>query len=441
MSITYRRPASPSQTIAQLSIGIVSILLFSRPAASHPDSRACDELPRDAFRGARHLHGGPHKPHRHRGHHHHRQEPPPPPPMNPGIPGIDSLANFDVSFTAPGFAADGSSQSSWTMNLVGGPPELGGTTVVNAPVVPVSIDLLDVDGTVRVSNGALLHSDVTPFVQPTLQSPLFQTATYSSSSVPTQFIDAIQRAQFFNNAPADWHTWLAPVVRPARTLAIPFGSYRFALKPDGTCCSFIAVDSQVFESLFFPTDPADVTTPVGAAENAGDITPRDLGIFLLPDTFLTVNGRCCILGFHTYDAEVGDASNGNQENRYVVAVSTWISPGLLSGVEDISALSHELSEAVNDPFVGTDSVHNITPFWQEPSGACQNKNEIADVVEDLPNAVFPLAMPDATYHMQNTALLSWFQPGQPSSAIDAAFSYPDETLLTAPTPLLSPVCQ
>lgn len=162
---------------------------------------------------------------------------------------------------------------------------------------------------------------------------------------------------------------------------------------------------------------------------------------MLPDTFLTVNGGCCILGFHTYDAEAGDPSNSNQEKRYVVAVATWISPGLLSGVEDISALSHELAEAINDPFVGTDSVHNITPFWQEPSGTCQNKNEIADVVEDLPNAVFPLAMPDATYHMQNTALLSWFRPGQPSSAIDAAFSYPDETLLTAPTPLLSPVCQ
>jgi hypothetical protein len=71
----------------------------------------------------------------------------------------------------------------------------------------------------------------------------------------------------------------------------------------------------------------------------------------------------------------------------------------------------------------------------------QNKNEIADVVEDLPNAVFPQAMPDMVYHLQNMALLPWFQPGQPSTAIDAAFSYPDETLLTGPAPLLSPLCQ
>ncbi len=329
------------------------------------------------------------------------------------------------------------------MNMVGNPPERGGTTTIRVPIVPVSVDLLDLDGSLRLSNGTPLHSDVTPFVEPTLQSPLFQDAGYSSSQQPTQYSDAIQRAQFFNAAPTSWHTLLAPVVRPTRTIAIPFGYYRFALNPDGTCCAFVSVDSRMFESLLFPTDAADVTTPIGAAENAGDITPADLAMFLLPNTFLYVNtpSSCCILGFHSYDIELGDAENGNRERRFVVAIATWISPGRLSGVEDVSALSHELLEAVNDPFIGTDGVHNLTPWWQEPSGSCQNKNEIGDVVEDIAGAVFPMVMPEMTYHLQNMALLPWFRPGQPSNAIDAAFSYPDETLLTEPAPLLPPLCQ
>lgn len=240
-----------------------------------------------------------------------------------------------------------------------------------------------------------------------------------------------------------WHTSLAPVVRPTRTIAVPFGAYRFALNPDGTCCAFVSVDAQVFETLLFPPDPTDVTTPIGAAENAGDITTRDLSVFLLPNTVLYSGSpsNCCGLGFHTYDFEPGDDANGNRERRFVVAIASWISPGVLSGPEDVSALAHELVEAVNDPFVGTDGVHNLTPWWQEPLGRCQNKNELCDAVEELPGAVFPFAMPEMIYHLQNAALLSWFQPGQASTAIDGAFSYPDETLLTAPTPPLPPLCQ
>jgi hypothetical protein len=164
---------------------------------------------------------------------------------------------------------------------------------------------------------------------------------------------------------------------------------------------------------------------------------------LLPNTFLYVGRQtnCCILGFHTYDFEAADVGSGNHERRFVIAVASWISPGLLNGVEDVSALSHELAEAINDPFVGTDGVHNLTPWWREPSGNCQNKNEVGDVIQGLPNAVFPMVMPNMTYHLQNQALLPWFRPGQLSDAIGGAYSYPDATLLTSPTPLLQPLCQ
>jgi len=55
----------------------------------------------------------------------------------------------------------------------------------------------------------------------------------------------------------------------------------------------------------FPATETDTSTPIGAAENAGDIRTRDLSTFLFPNAFL-FNGNpnnCCVIGFHTYDLE------------------------------------------------------------------------------------------------------------------------------------------
>jgi hypothetical protein len=82
--------------------------------------------------------------------------------------------------------------------MAGNRPEAGGTTVFDSPVVPVSLDLLDYDGAVRVVNGQKLHYSVLPFVSAVMNSPVFKTAEYSSSDVPTQFSDSVQRAEFYN---------------------------------------------------------------------------------------------------------------------------------------------------------------------------------------------------------------------------------------------------
>src|ERR1700746_2825079 len=78
--------------------------------------------------------------------------------------------------------------------------------------------------------------------------------------------------------------------------------------------------------------------------------------------------QCCVLGFHSYDFEPGVPSNGNLERRYVLNYSSWISPGLFGGgFQDVTALSHELSETFNDPFVASDGIHNVTPWWLSPN--------------------------------------------------------------------------
>jgi hypothetical protein len=278
-----------------------------------------------------------------------------------------------------------------------------------------------------------------------LNSPVFQNFDYTSSDVPTQFIDAVQRASFYGVMQQDWHTLLRPSVKTERTIAVPRGSYRFSLKKDGTCCAFVLIDINTFANLLFPPTAADKHTPVGAAEHSGEITTRDIATFLFPNTFLYGNGdpnQCCVLGFHTYDFEPGDEHNGFRQKRYVLTFASWISPGMFSPeFQDVTALSHELAESINDPFVGSDGVHGVTPWWYSLNGHCQDDLEVADAIEGLTEAAYPITMHGRTYHPQNEALLPWFEFQSPSTGIAGAYSYPNETLLTTLSPPMIANCQ
>ena len=124
------------------------------------------------------------------------------------------------------------------------------------------------------------------------------------------------------------------------------------------------------------------------------------------------------------------------------ATSSWISPGLFgAGFQDVTAHSHEIAETYNDPFVASDGIHNITPWWLAPNGLCQNNLETGDVIEGLPNATFPVTVNGFTYHPQNEALLQWFEFESPSSAIGGAYSYPNMSVLTSLSPIQRANCQ
>jgi hypothetical protein len=367
-----------------------------------------------------------------------------------GVPGIDSLVNFTGSYHAQGVDFNGNPVSLWTYAMVGHSPRSKEGVELRAPVIPVSVDLRDAKGKARLINGHRLYSNGKQYVRPTLQSPIFQKYGYSSSSEPTQYTDAIQRAEFWgSNLHDDWHTMLEPEVGETQTMQLsqdpacgttnPDGSpghcnYGFKLNADGTCCAYILVDINVFGNALFPTTtPVTADTPVGAAEINGDITTRDISTFLFPNTYLYFGdaSQCCVLGYHTFDFEPGDASNNNLPRFYVLNYSSWISPGLFgAGFTDITAVSHELSETFNDPFVVFDNVTNLTPWWLSPNGNCQDDLEVGDVVEGLPNSTFPITMHGFTYHPQNEALLSWFEFQSPSKAIGGAYSYPDPSVIT-----------
>jgi hypothetical protein len=365
-----------------------------------------------------------------------------------GVPGIDSLANWVGQFTYAGFDGNGNPQSVWPYAMIGTAPETGQTTSLRAPVVPVVLELLAADGSVAITFGPDRK-----IVNAALQSPEFVPFVYTNGI--GQFNDQMMRAEFANRIhgggeEGGWHTILRPRLRTARTIKVPF------LTPGGTNAWYVfvdkagnpraaAVDADEFGNLLFPaTYPFDSSTPVGAAELAGDITTKDISTFLFNNTVLFTGANiknCCIIGYHTYDFEPGIPQNGNLPRLYVLNYSSWISPGLFSfGFSDITPWSHEMAETFNDPFV-----NNATPWWLSVdsrlgSGLCQNNLEVGDVIEVLGshNPVSTIPGNGFTYHPQNMALFPWFAFESPSPANLGAYSFPDEITLRSlsPGPLL-----
>jgi hypothetical protein len=331
-------------------------------------------------------------------------------PQAPGgnIPGLDTLPTFAGAFAAQGGPSAG---NVFPYVMIGNSPALGGVTDIPAQITTVSLNLL---------NPPAGFSASVPFSFEGLftNSPNFEGANYTSGQ-HIQFADAVQRAEFFNTMGANWHTALTPNVASRVTIV--------GRAPDGT--QFVELLDLLFDFLFFNQAVNDI--------NANNYSTSAFNMQAWPNTFLfsiDAKGKpagCCVLGFHTYifDPTV------TPEPRWIFAFSSWISPGLFgAGFQDVTALSHETSEAFNDPFGDTP-----VPVWQFPdqppaSKVCQGNLETGDPVEVLPTATVGILLKNKNqtflYHPQTEALLQWFEMGATSDAIAGAFSYPDTTALT-----------
>ncbi|MFI5103432.1 MAG: hypothetical protein ACHP79_00790, partial [Terriglobales bacterium] len=347
------------------------------------------------------------------------------------LPGLDTVPTFEGAFAAQ---AGPSLGNVFPFIIVGRDPHIGKTTRIPTKITAVSLNLLNADGSFR------LNIPFAPFEDVTEDSPNFAGSNFTSGR-NLQYQDAVQRAQFFNQMDPDWHTVLTgPTYVNRVTFTIPrFVNVRF---PDGSVkrvqAYFLgqAPDGSFFIELL---DLLFNVLNTNQAVNdivAGNFTTDAYNINMYPNTFLfSINNQgqfagCCVLGFHTFFLESGVTP----QPRWIFHFASWISPGLFgAGFEDVTALSHEIAESFNDPFVNT-----RTPSWQFPgvpatAKICQANLEEGDPIEVLPNATVPIFVRERketfTYHPQIIPLLQWFEMGATSNAIGGAFSYPDTTTL------------
>ncbi len=298
-------------------------------------------------------------------------------------------------------------------SIVGGNPFNRGarTTTIPIVIIPLRVEYTGVvrtfdptspdDGCLGAGNTALSL---------TQQSTIFQPANHVMNGISmgnTTFPDAFQRASFWPSvstvSPA-YHLGLSVSVAAKQTISIVSNTTDGATYNFGGNCS---------------TNPTTVDNPArmglvdinyldpllkGIITNLG-ITPNQFPLFVLYGVVISngaanTTNNCCILGYHN-----GSGIPANPGQTYGIA--EYDQGYLFQGTKNISVLSHEFLEWVNDP-----SVANLVPDWGGLGqvGGCQNNIETGD---PLSGSLMPgITMSNGvTYFAQEQAFFSWFMGG------------------------------
>ena len=280
-------------------------------------------------------------------------------------------------------------------NMVGTPPSSSTPATVPVVIIPVKI---------MISNGATFDpkkvlSNGKTAVQNTVASPIFQTGVdFKSGGVDfgsTQYIDAFQRANFYGVGHNGFGIHLGtPTVLAEQTLMPP--------RRSGTTGVVFGFTAGLVDVNYFNTQLHTLITNLG-------IQPSTFPIFLTYDVYLTQNRSCCIGGFHSSTGVIGSAQS--------YAHATYVDhAGAFA--QDVSALSHEVGEWVDDPLVNNSG--NPTP--------CNGSLEVGDPLENNSNfGAFPYSLNGFTYNLQDLVTLPYF--GAPArTSVNGEFTFHGESL-------------
>jgi len=279
-----------------------------------------------------------------------------------------TLPTWNGSFTYSG--------TTYSYYMVGAAPSTGRSVTVHAFLIPVKVII----GTHTFNPGSTVDGGET-VLQQTIESPVFQTQDYTLGSVDigtTQYEDAFQRANFWGTVQnhTGYHILLGgPTVLP--TLTLSPGSHgaigsAFGCNP----CGLMDIN------YFDPQAQAYIAAHP-------QITPNSIPIFITDNLYLTEGAPnlndCCIGGYHS--------ALGGQAYSHFTFITV---PGAFS--QDVSALSHEMGEWVDDP--GTRGAFN--------SVAC-GILEVGDPEEGFSNyGGFAYSLGGFTYNLQDLVFLEYF---------------------------------
>ena len=341
-------------------------------------------------------------------------------------------------------------------NMVGSDPNncsgAACDTTIQADITPVIVNI-NYGGQVWTFDPTAPINGGNSVVQGILASPQFALNNYGSTSaatipdcgpgtaecmgpggalsqgdagVPLQLEDATMRAQFNQTGASPYHVRLNPQVGQPVTIDVP--QNQGTLLQSGRGVIFAGVNIGWWASQ------------IQQLETTAD--PTHLPIYLTDSVLLSGSFGCCVIGFHgtkaTGNRKGNGQSNGNTKMQ-TFAWASWVRPGIYTrpaggtnwALQDIHALSHEIAEWGDDPFV-----NNLVQPWLTPTApqyGCTDILETGDPVvaigfsmgtnttDQTPN---PWTSPanhnpsisyDGTYHPEDEVFLPWFMRTAPNT--------------------------
>lgn len=229
-------------------------------------------------------------------------------------------------------------------------------------------------------------------LQMILASPILQSnVDFKQGGVDlgkTQYLDAFQRGNFWgknvkkNNK---YHVLLGkPTVMPALTIKVSSSLGSVITDP---------VKGRIMVGTYDFGTMMNTVIPNYIAKH--HIKPNTFPLFVNYDVYLT-SGGCCIGGFHF---ALGSAPTAQTYAQFTAVDNSGI-PNDLNFSEDVSAMSHEIGEWMDDPFPGSNLVN------------CQDNGfmEVGDPLEHNQQTFgdFPYKVGNFTYHLQSLVFLGYF---------------------------------
>lgn len=325
-----------------------------------------------------------------------------------------------VAGLRPDTAAAGTTVVHWTRTVNDHGQTFSSTMVGKSPLVKqaapsTTIATKVVPLVIRFSDGATFDPtvgdscDTTPASTRVMNSPIVKNRGWSfggTSVGTTQYVDAFQRAEFATSTGPSgvnpgYHVLLGATLLPKIVVNVPNSA---AAEGTTGCGSGIlgAVEVNWMDNYLR-------TTLLPSLVSQG-VTTTTFPMFLLGNVvqYDTTTDNCCILGFHS----ATQTSAGTQ----TYGISMYDNTGDFSGSGDISVLSHEVAEWMDDPFV-----QDPTKPWGHIGqvNGCQANLEVGD---PLSGTVKGVAMGGKTYHVQELAFASWFYHQTPSPGVNGWFS-------------------
>jgi hypothetical protein len=234
---------------------------------------------------------------------------------------------------------------------------------------------------VKVSNGKTV-------TQNTMASPLFQSGVdFKNAKIDlgdTQYIDAFQRGNWWGKnvkKNSKYHVLMKAVLKPEQTI---------------NCNNSSCAVGNEFGVQVGLEDINAYDATVNGFMTKLKATPDVLPFFIFYDVYLT-SGGCCIGGYHN--------ANGAQPGGQTYSNAAYVDKvGAFS--QDVSAMSHELGEWMDDPFI--DNRVN-----------CQDNSilEVGDPLEGMSNfGGFPYKLHGFTYNLQSLVYIGYFGAPRSDSA-------------------------
>jgi hypothetical protein len=344
-----------------------------------------------------------------------------------------SVTNFSANaLTIPFFRSsftDPTNGVTYPYTMVGSDPAGAEvSTTVKTVIIPMRFTFVSSAAANNVLDGSTR-------VTQTLQSPVFVktadigAAANATASAPppnvapdprlinepsdtTQLADAIYRAQWGRTG-SGYHVLLGqPQVLPTASFTVPANQ--------GTL-----VVGSVSHARIGLMQASWFANRLNQTLRAYRVPPNVFPIFLLYDTFLYVKtlDNCCILGFH------GATTSLNGQGRQLVntyAFASYSEPGIfapnpgdtISFIQDIHALSHEVQEWYDDPFVN----NRVNP-WLTPTAPQYGCTAYLETGDPVVGFGFVVTTNGKNYHPEDEVHFSWFARETPSRAEQGYFTY------------------